>query len=76
MKIVWWRRLANEYFHRAQQSATWRIVVPSTDVIIQHVAGVVTTTRYGNAVGAKEAPVVLKVPVDTKAPFVYQCVVL
>ena len=76
MKIVWCRRLVNEFFHCAQQSATWRIVSPLADVIINHVPGVITALGYRNAVRTVEGPVALEVLVDTKAPFVHQRVVL
>ena len=81
MKIAWRRRFVNEFFHSAQQSATWRIDIPPALVLIGYVVihpvpGVITAVRYGNAVRAEEGPVVLEVSVNPKAPFVHQRMVL
>ncbi len=46
-----------------------------SDGVINHVIGVITTSRNGTAIGSFEKPMILVVALDTKAAFVHQPVV-
>ncbi len=43
-----------------------------SDGVINHVIGVITTSRNGTAIGSFEVPMILVVALDTKTTFMHQ----